>query len=571
MPQSIIGLEIHLQLNTRTKMFCSCQNDSSEKEPNLNICPICLGYPGVLPVINKEAVKKTILMGLALNSKIASFSKFDRKNYFYPDLPKGYQISQYDSPLCERGYLEISSFDEKIEAKKSQISTSSSSDYCRESSIRHFTNQEILDKVGTNPIRQLRWPSEDQIPNSKFNSKFIRIRRVHLEEDAAKLIHSNEDDCSLIDFNRGGTPLMEIVTEPDLKSIEETKIFLQNIQQIVRYLEISEADMENGQMRCDANINLFLDSGKKTSRVEIKNLNSFRAIERALNYEIKRQEDMSNQGEDVVQETRKWDDQKQKTISMRSKEDVEDYRYFPEPDLPPLFPNQLFDLEKLKKFLPELPKEKKERFKKEYDFSENDAEILIRDRYFASFFEETISEIRTWLFSLEENKDVKEKFSSFFSPDFLKRKKETWESEKNILIKLTSDWLINRLSKILSDKNISIKEKKITSENFAEFILLLHQKIISSSIGQDILKEMVEKKADPTAIILEKNLVQINSEEELQEKIEEVIKENPKPIEDFKKGKTKALMFLVGQVMKKTKGRAEPKIVEKILKEKIQT
>ena len=323
-----IGLEIHVQLKTKTKMFCSCKNDPFEKHPNVNVCPICLGYPGVLPVINKEAVKKVIKTGLALNCQISEYSKFERKNYFYPDLPKGYQISQYKTPLCKNGFLEI-------EGKK------------------------------------------------------IRIRRVHLEEDTGRLLHFK--NYSLVDFNRAGIPLMELVTEPDLRSEKEAKRFAEELQLILRYLGVSDADMEKGQMRIEANVSLAKKEGELGTKVEIKNLNSFKALQEALNFEIERQKRILESGKRIIQETRGWDDFKKKTFSQRIKEVEKDYRYFPEPDLPPLHIKKEF-LDEIKKEIPELPFQKRERFKREYELDQKSIEIFVKNRELSEFFEKVISE-----------------------------------------------------------------------------------------------------------------------------------------------------------------------------------
>jgi len=335
-----IGLEIHVELKTHSKMFCSCKNDSQEKEPNVNICPICLGHPGTLPVINKEAVRKVIKTGIALNCKIAPWSFFERKNYFYPDLPKGYQISQYANPLCKEGFLIIPS-----------------------------------------------------------NNKKIRIRRIHLEEDTAKLIHPEGQNYSLLDFNRAGIPLMELVTEPDMESAKEAKEFARELQLILRYLEVSDADMEKGQMRVEANVSLSqipnLKSQSLGTKVEIKNLNSFKAVERAIEYEIKRQKEILEGGGGVIQETRGWDEKKGVTFPQREKEEAHDYRYFPEPDLPPMEFNKDFILD-VKNQLPELPFEKRERFQQEYNLSSKIIEILISNKDLSEYFEKTTSELFEW-------------------------------------------------------------------------------------------------------------------------------------------------------------------------------
>ena len=307
--QPTIGLEIHVELNTRSKMFCSCPNDPNEQHPNINVCPVCMGHPGVLPVINKEAVRKTIKVGVALNCQISTHSRFDRKSYFYPDLPKGYQISQFYIPLCQNGYLRI-------------------------------------------------------------NGRKIRIKEIHLEEDTGRLVHSSKDNCSLVDFNRAGVPLMELVTEPDLKSAKEARQFAQELQLILRYLGVSNADMEKGQMRVEANVSLGKE-GRLGTKVEIKNLNSFRSVERGIEYEIKRQKEILDSGKRVIQETRGWDEKQEVTESQREKEYAHDYRYFPEPDLPPLHIDSVY-LKGIKAEIPELPEERRKRFVREYALSQKE-------------------------------------------------------------------------------------------------------------------------------------------------------------------------------------------------------
>jgi len=464
--QPTIGLEIHAELKTKTKMFCDCLNDSLEKKANKNICPICTGQPGVLPVINKKAIDMVIKTGLALDCRIAKKTWFERKNYFYPDLPKGYQISQYEAPICEKG------------------------------------------KLGN-----------------------VRITRIHLEEDAGKLVHKGSD--SLVDFNRAGVPLMELVTEPDITSIEQAKKFGQELQLIFRYLGISDADMEKGQMRVEANISL--DMGTK---VEIKNLNSFKAVERGIKYEIERQKDILEAGDKVIHETRGWNEIKQKTFSQRTKETSDDYRYFPEPDLPPLEISKK-DIEKIRAEIPELPQARQERFKKEYKIPQSNIETLTIYKNLGDFFEASISELRAWLKS--------GKIKTNIQP----------------LIKLTANYIITEFPKLAG------KEVKITPENFAELIYLTFVGEISSSGTQEVLKEMFKKGGDPSQIIKSKGLKQVSKEEDLEKIVEKIIKNNPQPVKDYKKGKETALQFLVGQVMKESKAKANPKVANKLLKNKL--
>ncbi|MBI2451432.1 MAG: Asp-tRNA(Asn)/Glu-tRNA(Gln) amidotransferase subunit GatB [Parcubacteria group bacterium] len=480
--QPTIGLEIHAELKTKTKMFCDSLNDPDEKHPNINICPICLGHPGTLPVINKEAVAKVIKAGLALNSEIAEFSKFDRKNYFYPDLPKGYQISQYDLPFCKNGHLEM-------------------------------------------------------------KGKKIRIRRIHLEEDTGRLIHDLKTNSSLIDFNRAGIPLMELVTEPDIESGEEARLFSEELQLIFRYLGVSDADMEKGQMRSEANISLSQDK-KLGVKVEIKNLNSLKAIEKAIEYEINRQRELLEKGEKIIQETRGWNEDKGVTYPQRVKEEAADYRYFPEPDLPPLKPAEIFDIEKIKMEIPELPAQKRKRFEKEYNLGKKDIEIFIRDLSLADYFEEAASELLEW--SEEEEKR---------GPKAAKE-----------LYKLAANYLLSDLSGLIKEKDSNVSEILITPENFAEFINLIYEDKISSRTGKDVLKEMFASGEDPSEIIREKGLLQISGFSDLEKIVEDIIDKNEKVTYDYKTGKENAMQFLIGQAMAKTKGRANPKILQELFK-----
>jgi aspartyl-tRNA(Asn)/glutamyl-tRNA(Gln) amidotransferase subunit B len=494
---TIIGLEIHAELKTKSKMFCSCDNDSRGKEPNTVVCPICLGHPGTLPYPNKEAIEWTILLGLALNCKISELSKFDRKNYFYPDLPKGYQISQYDLPFCYDGYLEV-------------------------------------------------------------NSEKIKITRIHLEEDTGKNTHPKGKNYSLIDFNRGGTPLVEMVTEPVIKNSSEAKRFCQIYQQILRYLDISNADMEKGEMRCEANISVEehgqwkyegncqikpIDDYKLNPKIEVKNINSFKAVEKAIDYEVKRQIQAIEDGEKLIQETRGWDENKGQTFSQRAKETSADYRYFPEPDIPPIkIGCQL--VEEIKAKMIELPPAKLKRFKEEYELSQDDAEILVSDKKLAQYAEEVISELRAWI---EANGD-------------------SWERQKKKLAKAVSNWLLSELYKHLNAEGKTISDTKITPENFAEFICLVYQGKINSTSAQQILEVMYKKGGDPTNILTDLGLEQIDDETELEKTIQKMIEKNPTQAEQYKKGRENVFQFLVGQVMAATKGRANPKKAQEILK-----
>lgn len=492
----VIGLEIHIELKTKSKMFCSCPNLPEEKRPNYNICPICTAQPGTLPVINQEAVDKVIKTGLALNCQIPEYSKFDRKSYFYPDLPKGYQISQYDKPLCVGGYLEIRGFDGEAENK---------------------------------------------------NIKKIRIRRIHLEEDTGKLIHPEGADYSLVDFNRAGIPLMELVTEPDLSSAKETKEFARELQLILRYLDVSNADMEKGEMRIEANVSLVENSKDLGVKVEIKNLNSFKSLERAIQYEIKRQEKILKSGKQVLQETRGWDEIKEETLSQREKEEAHDYRYFPEPDLPILHLGVSEYLNKIKAEIPELPQNKRERFKREYNLSRSEIEIFVQNKELGEYYEKVMSELRNWIKEIETKGKIEE--GEFFK-----------------LSKLASNYIISDLQGLLAKPFIEDESFLITPENFAEFVSLIYERKISSKIAKTVLQEMFSRGEDPSYIIKERGLELISNELEIEKIVKEVLAKNEKAVADYKKGKETSLQFLVGQVMAQTKGKANPETVQLVLK-----
>lgn len=470
-------MEVHVELKTDSKMFCACKNELGlDRVPNSNICPVCTGQPGALPVANEKAIEYVVKAGLSLNCKIAKISKFDRKNYFYPDLPKGYQISQYDQPICRDGKLEVG------------------------------------------------------------NGRVIRITRIHLEEDTGKLIHQKGTDFSLVDFNRSGVPLMELVTEPDIESAEEAKKFCEELQLILRYLGISDADMEKGHMRCEANISISKDK-KPGVKVEVKNLNSFKSVEKAIDFEIKRQEEALEEGKEIVQETRGWDESKMRTFSQREKESAHDYRYFPEPDLPPLEFDESY-IDKIRAELLELPAQKIERFQKEYKITEYDAKILARDKDLAEFFENSVSEAR-----------------------------ELCKSDGRIA-KLTANYIISELKKYLDEKT-KINDLKLTPENFGELISIISKGKINSSAAQMVLAEMVKTGADPEHIIAEKKLEQIEDDSEIEKIVEKVIAENSDPVDDYRAGKQAALQFLLGLVMKETDGKVNPKKAVELIKEKL--
>jgi len=488
-----IGLEIHAELKTNTKMFCSCKNDPDEKRPNFNICSVCTAQPGTLPVANEEAIKKVIKTGLALNCKIAENSKFDRKNYFYPDLPKGYQISQYDQPLCVGGYLEINGN-----------------------------------------------------PSTGSGLRKIRITRIHLEEDTGSLAHPEGADYSLVNLNRAGIPLMELVTEPDITSGKEAREFATELQSILRYLGVSDANMEKGQMRVEVNISIS-KSKKLGTKVEIKNLNSFKVVEKAVDFEIKRQEELLDAGEKIVQETRGWHDNKEITFSQREKEEAHDYRYFPEPDLPPMQFKEEYIIN-IKKTMPELPEEKRQRFKTEYNLDDASIEFFVANKDLSGYFENVVSEFEEWLCA-ERGKDNLPK------------------GEENKIHKLLANYLISDVQGLMQGKEFVAKGFKITPENFAEFVKMIYKNEISSKVAKMVLLEMFNTGEDPSNIVDENKWRQMSDDSELSKIIEGVISKNPKAVDDYKAGKQNSLQFLAGQVMAVTRGTANPDAVQKILKE----
>lgn len=480
----MIGLEIHAELKTQTKMFCDSLNDPDEKHPNINVCPICMGHPGTLPVINREAVRKVIMAGLALDCKIAEDTFFERKNYFYPDLPKGYQISQYLKPLCYDGKLEI-------------------------------------------------------------NGKKFRITRIHLEEDAGRLYHDPKGGHSLVDYNRAGVPLMELVTEPDFENGQEVKDFASALQLMWQYLGISEANMEKGEMRVEVNISLTNPDGTWGTKVEIKNLNSIKFAADSVDYEIKRQTELLDEGEKVKQETRGWDESKKQTFSQRSKEEAHDYRYFPEPDLPPLkiTKNQIEDI---RSQMVELPSQRKDRFKKQYNLPERDADIFTVNKLLGDYYEHVASELL-----------------SFDKLDHLKKPAAEHQDK---LFKLGSNYVITELKRMTEEVSAQPSDTKITPEMFADLIVRIFHGEISSSGAQTVLKEMFATGKNPGEIIKEKNLEQVSNVEELNMAVSKVITDNPQAIKDFREGKEASLKFLIGMAMRETKGKANPQVVEEILR-----
>ncbi|HTK05503.1 MAG TPA: Asp-tRNA(Asn)/Glu-tRNA(Gln) amidotransferase subunit GatB [Candidatus Eisenbacteria bacterium] len=498
--EPVIGLEIHVQLKTKTKMFCRCSNRGEYEAPNTCVCPVCLGQPGSLPVINAKAVEFGVLVGLALGGNITHGSKFDRKQYFYPDLPKGYQISQYDLPVVKGGALNVAV------------------------------------PIEGGQRRDIR----------------VRIHRAHLEEDAAKLVHADDGTASFVDFNRGGTPLIEIVTEPDMRSPAEAKAFLQELRLIMRYLGVSDADMEKGHLRCDANVSIR-EEGTDTlnPKTEVKNINSFRSVERALDFEIKRQTKLALDGKPVtILTTRGWDDVRGITVEQRTKEGASDYRYFPEPDLPPLMLHELAD--SLASRVPELPEQRRARFKDEYGFSDADSRTFCDDKELGDYAEKVMSELQAWVASKAEGDGDKH-----------------WAECREPLARLAAGWILTKLGGVMTERKIDIKTLKTTPEDFAELLAMLHRQEVTGPNALIILEEMVESGADPSIILKEKNLGQMDDTEELRLVAGEVIVGNPKVVADWKSGKTNAVQFLVGQMMKTTRGKAPPETARKLIEEEL--
>ncbi|HDN80771.1 MAG TPA: Asp-tRNA(Asn)/Glu-tRNA(Gln) amidotransferase subunit GatB [Chloroflexi bacterium] len=470
--EAVIGMEVHVQLLTKSKMFCSCSAEAFGAEPNTHVCPVCLGMPGSLPVINRKAVEYTIMAGLALNCQIAEFAKFDRKNYFYPDLPKGYQISQYDLPIATNGWLEI---------------------------------------------------------ETENGHKRIRIRRVHLEEDTAKLFHMG--DYTLVDFNRAGIPLLEIVSEPDMSTPEEARQYLIKLRTILRYLGISTADMEKGAMRCEANVSLRPKGSKELgTRVEIKNINSFRFVKQALEYEIERQRKLLEQGRSVEQITVGWDDQRNITVVQRTKEYAHDYRYFPEPDLPPLVISREW-VEEIRARLPELPDARRERFQQQYGLSPAEARVLTAEKEPADYFEACVA---------------------------------LYPEPKKL-----ANWITGEFFRLLRDTGTSFEDVKVSPEKLVKLLRLVDEGTINQNTAKAVLREMFETGEDPQKIVEKKGLSRITDTAYIQSVIEEVLDANPDALQRYLGGKESTFGFFMGQVMKATKGRADPKLASKLLREKL--
>ena len=469
----IIGLEVHAELSTKTKIFCSCPTTFGA-EPNTHTCPICMAMPGTLPVLNEKVVEYAVKAGLATNCEISRNSKNDRKNYFYPDLPKAYQISQFDQPLCEHGYIEI----ETSEGKKK-----------------------------------------------------IRLTRIHIEEDAGKLNHDEFAGGSLVDLNRAGVPLIEMVSEPDLRSSEEVEAYLKKLKSILEYIEVSDCKMQEGSLRADVNVSVRKKGETKLgTRTEMKNMNSFKSITRAIEYEVDRQIDVIEEGGKVEQETLRWDDVSGKTFPMRDKEDAQDYRYFPDPDLVAIKLSEEY-IENIRKSLPELPESRRERYLKEYNLSEKDANIITASKYLSDLFEGTI---------------------------------EVCHNPKAV-----NNWIISDISRILNEKEKEPNEIPFNCNQLGNLILLIDKGTISTSIAKKVLEELFENPIEPEEIIKEKGWIQISDEGAIKEVVLKVLAANPQSVADYKAGKEKALGFLVGQAMKETRGKANPKMLNEMFKKEM--
>ncbi|HHY38577.1 MAG TPA: Asp-tRNA(Asn)/Glu-tRNA(Gln) amidotransferase subunit GatB [Clostridia bacterium] len=470
--EAVIGLEVHVELGTKTKIFCNCPTTFGG-EPNTQVCPVCLGLPGVLPVLNEKVLRYALRAALALNCEVARFSRFDRKNYPYPDLPKNYQISQYDLPLARNGYVEV-------------------------------------------------------------NGRRIRIKRLHLEEDAGKLLHEGDgaqDKWSLVDYNRAGVPLAEIVSEPDIRTPSEARAYLESLKAILQYIGVSDCKMEEGSLRCDTNVSVRRkgETGFGT-RTELKNLNSFKAVEKSLEYEIARQISVLEDGEEVVQETRAWDESREITVPLRGKEEAHDYRYFPDPDLVPVVVDQAL-LDEIRKEIPELPSAKRQRFIREYGIPEYDAGVLTADKRLADFFDECASRYR--------------------DP------------------KVVSNWLMGEYLKYANATGLSFAEIPVTPEGLVELLNLQDEGVISGKIAKTVFEEMLKTGERPSEIVKKRGLVQISDENAIYAVVDEVIASNPNVVRDYLGGKEKAFGFLVGQVMKATGGKANPAKVNAALKKRL--
>lgn len=475
---TVIGLEVHAELKTKSKAFCSCSTEFGAT-PNTHVCPVCLGMPGALPVLNKQVVEFAIRAGLALNCEIQKFNKFDRKNYFYPDLAKNYQISQWEEPICLKGHIDI---------------------------------------------------------NVNGEEKRIGITRIHMEEDAGKLVHSgatiSTSDSSAVDYNRAGVPLIEIVSEPDMRSAEEARAYMENLKAILEYTDVCDCKMQEGSLRCDANISIMPEGAKEFgTRAEIKNLNSFKALVRAIEYEVERQKEVIEDGGHVVQETRTWDDAKGVTLSMRSKEEAHDYRYFPEPDLVPVEIDDVW-INRVKSELPELPVQRQARLMEQFGLSDYDARLIVSTKAMAEYFDKAVA----------ASKDAK----------------------------LVANWLLGDVSAWLNNENKEISDFQVSAEHLGELTNLLKDNVLSSKLAKKVFAEMLKEDKSPKQLVKDLGLEQVSDTGAIEKFVDEAIAENPQSVADYKAGKDKAIGFLVGQIMKKSKGKANPGMVQQLLKQKLQ-
>ena len=475
---TVIGLEVHAELKTKSKAFCSCSTEFGA-EPNTHVCPVCLGMPGALPVMNTQVVEFAIRAGLALNCDIQRFNKFDRKNYFYPDLAKNYQISQWEEPICLGGHIDI---------------------------------------------------------NVDGNEKRVGITRIHMEEDAGKLVHSgatiSTSDSSAVDYNRAGVPLIEIVSEPDMRSAKEARAYMENLKAILEYTDVCDCKMQEGSLRCDANISIMPEGAKEFgTRAEIKNLNSFRALERAIEYEVERQREVIEDGGHVIQETRTWDDAKGITLGMRSKEEAFDYRYFPEPDLVPVEIDDAW-INRVKDELPELPVQRQARLMQEFGLSDYDARLIVSTKAMAEYFDKAVA----------NSKDAK----------------------------LVANWLLGDVSAYLNNENKEIGEFQVTPDNLGQLTNLIKDGVLSSKLAKKVFTEMLKENKAPKQLVKDLGLEQVSDTGAIEKFVDEAIAENPQSVADFKAGKDRAIGFLVGQIMKKSHGKANPGMVQQLLKQKLQ-
>lgn len=471
--ETVIGLEVHVELKTKTKIFCSCKNEFGG-DPNENICPVCIGLPGTLPVLNEKVIEYAIKAGLALNCDIQLFSRMDRKNYYYPDLPKAYQISQFELPICLGGYVDI---------------------------------------------------------NVDGETRRIGITRIHIEEDAGKLVHDPYGNGTVVDYNRGGVPLIEIVTEPDLRSAEEVRVFMETLRAILLYVGVSDCKMQEGSLRCDINLSLREQGAKEFgTRSEMKNVNSFRAAYRAVEYEQYRQKELLDDGQKVIQETRRWDDSVGKSYAMRSKEEAHDYRYFPDPDLVPivLTQNQVDDI---KAEMPELPNAKKQRYIDELALPEYDAQIITASKSLADFFEACLV---------------------------------NYDNPKTV-----SNWIMGDVLRLLKENEVEADDFEMDPEQFVALLTMVDGNKINNAAGKKVLEEMFKNGGNAADIVKAKGLSQISDESFILDLIKKIISENPQPVEDYKNGNKKAIAFFVGQVMRQSKGKANPKIVNELLRKEL--